>query len=94
MKERKDEATVERDELREHYDFDYSKAKPNRFASRFSQDAIVVVLDPDVAAVFQTSDAVNNALRVLISALGKLAETSRPPEAAKGDMSRALSSPT
>lgn len=54
-------------DLREHYDFDYAKAKPNRFAERMSREAIVVVLDPDVATVFKTSEAVNEALRVLIT---------------------------
>ncbi len=75
MKTRNDEVAPEADELREHYSFDYSKAKPNRFADRFSQEATVVVLDPDVAAVFTTSEAANQALRGLITALGSLAET-------------------
>jgi len=57
------------DELRPHYDFDYSKAKPNRFASRFSEGAVAVVLEPDVANVFRSSDAVNNFLRSAISAM-------------------------
>jgi hypothetical protein len=61
--------------MRKHYSFDYSEAKPNRFASRFSEEAIAVVLGPDVAAVFTTSEEVNQALRVLIGALGNLAET-------------------
>lgn len=61
--------------MREHYSFDYDKAEPNRFAGRFSQEAIAVVLDPDVAAVFPTSEAANQALRVLIDALENLAGT-------------------
>ncbi len=75
MKTQNDEIVPEADELREYYNFDYSKAKPNRFANRFSQEAIVVVLDPDVAAVFTTSEAANQALRGLITALESLAET-------------------
>lgn len=51
------------------YDFDYSKSKPNRFAE--SKSGISVVLDSDVAAVFKSSEAVNNALRALISAIPK-----------------------
>ncbi len=81
MKERNDEIAREADELREHYSFDYSKAKPNRFAHRFSKESILVVLDPDVAAVFTTSEAVNQALRTLMTALGSLAET---PDLLKG----------
>lgn len=59
------------DELQPHYDFDYSAAKPNRFASRFAEGAVVVVLEPDVANVFRSSDAVNNFLRSAISAMPK-----------------------
>jgi len=51
------------------YDFDYSKSKPNRFAELKS--SITVVLDSDVAAVFTTSEAVNKALRAILSALPK-----------------------
>lgn len=75
MKTRNDEVMQEADEMREHYSFDYRKAKPNRFASRFSEEAIVVVLDPDVAEVFTTSEAANQALRGLITTLRSLAET-------------------
>jgi hypothetical protein len=75
MKTQNDDAVRGADELREHYSFDYSKAKPNRFADRFSEESIAVVLDPDVAAVFTTSEAANQALRVLIDALGNLAGT-------------------
>ncbi len=73
MEKQIDEVTQQSDELREHYNFDYGKAKPNRFADRFDEDAIVVVLDPDVAAIFTTSEMANQALRVLIKALGNLA---------------------
>ena len=67
-----DDAARKVDELREHYSFDYSQAKPNRFADRFGEGSIAVVLDPDVAAVFTTSEEANQALRVLIDALGNL----------------------
>lgn len=59
----------ESDELRSEYRFDYGEAKPNRFAKRMAAETIVVVLDPDVAAVFKTSEAVNNFLRSVIAAL-------------------------
>jgi len=75
MKTQNDDRVPDADELRPHYEFDYSKAKPNRFAGRFSEETIAVVLDPDVAAVFTTSEEANQALRVLIDALGNLAET-------------------
>lgn len=75
MEEQNDKGTPEADELREHYNFDYSKAKPNRFAHQFNEESTIVVLDPDVAAVFTTSETANQALRVLIKALENLAGT-------------------
>lgn len=41
------------DELREEYRFDYSKAKPHRFAGLPAEPRLVVVLDPDVAEVLR-----------------------------------------
>ena len=57
------------DELRGEYRFDYSKAKPNRFASRVDKARLVVALDSDVSEVFTTPEAVNKALRALIEAM-------------------------
>ena len=54
------------DDLREEYNFDYTKAQPNRFAARLGQDTVMVVLEPDVAAAFPTSEAVNAALRLVM----------------------------
>ncbi len=54
--------------LRTEYDFDYSKSKPNRFAGKM-RDSVAVVLEPDVAAVFNTSESVNTLLRSVIAAL-------------------------
>jgi hypothetical protein len=56
-------------ELRAEYRFDYTKSRPNRFVGAIDSTAVVVVLDPDVAEVFTTPEAVNNALRALISAI-------------------------
>ena len=53
-------------EMLPEYHFDYTKAKPNRFAKK---PRITVTLDPDVAKVFTTSRAVNRALRAIISAI-------------------------
>ena len=64
-------------QMRPHYDFDYSKSKPNRFASRFAQGGIAVVLDPDVASVFQSSEAVNTFLRSAIEAMPASESTKR-----------------
>ena len=56
-------------DMQKEYRFDYSKAKPNRFASRMKDSPLVAVIDPDVAKVFTTSEQVNKALRALISAM-------------------------
>ena len=58
-----------KDEMRGEYCLDYAKAKPNRFAGRMKNSAVAVVLDPDVAAVFNSSDAVNSFLRSVIATL-------------------------
>jgi hypothetical protein len=55
--------------LRQEYRFDYSQARPNRFAGNVEDDALIVVLDPDVAEVFTSSEAVNTALRALMTAI-------------------------
>lgn len=56
-------------EMAKEYRFDYSKAKPNRFASRMKDAPLVAVIDSDVAKVFKTAEEVNKALRALISAM-------------------------
>ena len=60
------------DNLRPHYDFDYSKAKPNRFAKNLERHT-VVVLDKEVSEIFQTEKQVNRALHAFIDAMpGKI----------------------
>lgn len=56
-------------ELRDNYQIDYSKAKPNRFAGRVDSKRVVVVLDSDVAKVFKTPEAGNRALRAVLAAV-------------------------
>jgi hypothetical protein len=53
------------DEMRKEYRFDYSKARPNRFAMR-KRERLIVILDPDVSRVFNKPEAVNSVLRALI----------------------------
>ena len=74
MKEtRSDSQETLQDELLPEYDLDYSKAKPNRFASRPGVNPLkIVALDDDVAKVFRTPEAVNEALRTLIKQKGNL----------------------
>ena len=60
---------LKENELRSEYRFDYSKSKPNRFAAQMSEGTVAMVLEPDVAAVFKSSEAVNTLLRSIISAM-------------------------
>ena len=48
-------------ELLDEYDF--SKGEVGRYAKRYAEGTNVVVLDPDVAAVFKTAESVNRVLR-------------------------------
>jgi hypothetical protein len=57
------------DEMRPEYDF--SKGVRGKYAQRFREGTNVVVLDPDVAAEFKDSAAVNDALRRLLKARAK-----------------------
>ncbi len=52
------------DQMREEYDF--SKGVRGKYAERFEEGVNVVVLAPDVAQAFPTSEAVNQALRTLL----------------------------
>jgi len=56
-------------ELRPEYTFDYSTARPNRFAGRIDKSQVVVMLDPDISEVFTTPESVNTILRALIHAM-------------------------
>jgi hypothetical protein len=40
------------EDIQPEYDFDYSKAKPNRFAGRIAKGRMVVLLDREVSKVF------------------------------------------
>ena len=55
------------DGLRAEYDLDYTRSRPNRFAAEMRGTVVAVALEPDVAAVFGTSESVNRALRSMIS---------------------------
>jgi hypothetical protein len=56
------------DDLRSEYDF--SGGVRGKYARQYSEgtNVVVVVLDPDLAEQFSTSEAVNNALRSLVEA--------------------------
>jgi len=51
------------------YHFDYQQARPNRFATDVAEGSLVVVLEPELAQVFKTSESVKTILRAITSAL-------------------------
>jgi hypothetical protein len=57
------------DDLRPEYDF--RGGVRGKYAGRFREGANIVVLDPDVAAEFKDSEAVNDALRKLLRTRAK-----------------------
>jgi hypothetical protein len=46
-------------------EYDFSRTRPNKYATRDAKGSIVVTLDPDVAAVFPSAGKANEALRAL-----------------------------
>jgi hypothetical protein len=57
------EPETNHDEMRSKYDF--SGGVRGKYYEAYQQAANIVVLDPDVAAVFRDSASVNEALRLL-----------------------------
>lgn len=55
------------DGLAPEYRFEYGQAKLNRFVKSTAPESIAVLLDPDVAKVFETGDSVNAILRALMA---------------------------
>jgi len=60
---------VSRDDILPEYDFSHSK--PNKFAARYAAGSRVVVLEPDVAAMFPSAGEVKEALRALAGIIQK-----------------------
>jgi hypothetical protein len=48
-------------------EYDFKGGVRGKYAARMRRGTRVVVLDPDVAAVFRSSEAVNRALRAFIA---------------------------
>ncbi len=71
--------TTTSDDMLSEYNFDYRKARPNRFTEKIYKDRRVVILDPDISRVFATAESVNTVLRALITTM---------PKAGKGKITR------
>jgi len=60
----------ESDDMLPEYNLDYSKARKNRFAE-IEENNRTIILDPDVAQFFSSSESVNNILRAIINSMQK-----------------------
>ena len=58
------------DDMRPEYDL--RGGVRGKYYKQYMEGTNIVLLDPDVAAVFRDSESVNQALRVLIKAAGQL----------------------
>ena len=65
---------TEENEMRPEYDF--QGGVRGKYYKQYMEGTNVVLLDPDVAAVFRDSESVNQALRVLIKTAGQLSRAS------------------
>ncbi len=68
--------------MRKEYDF--RGGVRGKYAARFRQGTIAVVLDPDVATVFADSESVNRALRALAEIAARQGAPKGRPRASKG----------
>ena len=66
----------QKDEMRAEYDI--RGGVRGKYYERYQQGTNVVLLDPDVAAVFHDSQSVNQALRLLIDVAKSQGKTSQP----------------
>jgi hypothetical protein len=57
------------DDMLSEYQFDYSKARPNRFAKGIAEGSLVVVLEPELAQVFKTPEHVKAVLEAIAQAM-------------------------
>ena len=66
------------DEMRAEYDL--RGGIRGKYYKQYMEGTNIVLLDPDVAAVFRDSDSVNQALRVLIKAAGQIDRVAGPKD--------------
>lgn len=55
--------------MRKEYDF--SNARPNKYAKKYAEGTNIVVIEPDLLKFFPDSESVNTALRALVSIFPK-----------------------
>ena len=58
-------------------EYDFSKGVRGKYAKRYAEGSNVVILSPDMAKVFPTSESVSEALRTLVRSVGSKPESAR-----------------
>ena len=77
-------------EMRPEYSFDYSKAVRGKYYKRLLKEGSnIVVLETDIARAFPSSAAVNEALRVVLSASKSARGLTRRPTRTRAKIARA-----
>ncbi|HYW08385.1 MAG TPA: hypothetical protein VE913_15610 [Longimicrobium sp.] len=74
MKNQTDSDREDEFEMRDEYDF--RAGVRGKYAERYARGTNVVLLDPDVAAIFPDSAAVNRALRALADIIKERSQAS------------------
>lgn len=64
--------------MRSNYDFDYLSAVRGKYFRRHMTGSNIVLLEPDVAKIFRTSKAVNEALRSLLKVAAETRRVTAP----------------
>jgi hypothetical protein len=79
-----------RDELRDEYRrSDFGRLVRGKYSARVAAESNIVVIEPEVSAVFPNDEAVNRALRGLIEVAQTATRLKRPPSGTLPKKSRA-----
>ena len=62
-------------------EYDFSKGRKNPYAERANATSSLVVIEPDLYAIFPSGEAVNAALRLIVKASAKAVKTKAVKEA-------------
>ena len=62
-------------------EYDFSKGRKNPYAERMRKGSNLVLIDPELYAVFPSSEAVNEALRLIVKASAKAVKTKAAKQA-------------
>jgi hypothetical protein len=72
-----DKDNFELDDMLPEYRFEYQNARPNRFTAQVVEGSLIVVLEPEIARVFKTQEAV----KAILMAIAKTLPSVQEPQA-------------